>query len=120
MVRAPFSPGSVMPSKFEEFLSAKKIDPRQLLIASKDLEGLQPEDRAIKLAKRRGRAEGASEADKNEKRKPRSVGSRPAEVCGCVNRPRASSSASTERIEAGDRLIVPARLFEPTGCPRSR
>ena len=61
-----------MPSKFEEFLTSKKIDRRQLLTVSKDVEGLRPEDRAIKLIKRRGKVEGASEADKKEARKPRS------------------------------------------------
>ena len=61
-----------MPSKLEQFLTSKKIDRRQLLSVSKDLEGLRPEDRAIKLSKRKGKGEGASEADKNEKRKPRS------------------------------------------------
>jgi hypothetical protein len=61
-----------MPSKFEEFLTAKKIDRRQLVTVSKDVEGLRPEDRAIKLAKRRGKVEGASEADKKETRKVRS------------------------------------------------
>jgi hypothetical protein len=61
-----------MPSKFEEFLTSKKIDRRQLLSVSKDVEGLRPEDRAIKLAKRRGKVEGAAEADKKEVRKVRS------------------------------------------------
>jgi len=61
-----------MPSKLEQFLTSKKIDRRQLLSVSKDLEGLRPEDRAIKLSKRKGKGEGAAEADKNEKRKPRS------------------------------------------------
>jgi len=61
-----------MPSKLEQFLTSKKIDRRQLLSVSKDLEGLTPEDRSIKLKKRRGKGEGASEADKGEKRKPHS------------------------------------------------
>ena len=61
-----------MPSKLEQFLTSKKIDRRQLLSVSKDLEGLRPEDRSIKLTKRRGKGEGASEADKGEKRKVRS------------------------------------------------
>lgn len=61
-----------MPSKLEQFLTSKKIDQRQLLAVSKDLEGLRPEDRAIKLSKKRGKGEGASEGDKKEARKPRS------------------------------------------------
>jgi hypothetical protein len=59
-----------MASKLEQFLTSKKIDRRQLLAVSKSLEGLKPEDRAIKLAKRRGKVEGAEGA--KETRKPRS------------------------------------------------
>jgi hypothetical protein len=59
-------------SKFAQFLSSKKVDPRRILAASHDLETLQPEDRLIKLMKGRAKKEGASEADKAEKRKPRS------------------------------------------------
>jgi hypothetical protein len=59
-------------SKFAQLLAAKKVDPRRVVSASHVLEGLEPEDRAIRLAKRNGKKEGASEADKAEKRKPRS------------------------------------------------
>jgi hypothetical protein len=41
-----------MSSKLEQFLTSKKIDQRQLLIVSHDLESLRVEDRAIKLGKR--------------------------------------------------------------------
>jgi hypothetical protein len=40
-------------SKLSDFLSAKKLDARRLLLASKDIENLTPEDRSIRLAKRR-------------------------------------------------------------------
>jgi hypothetical protein len=57
-------------SKFAQFLASKKIDPRRVMVASKHLEALQPEDRAIKAAKRKkGEGEGG---DKKETRKPRS------------------------------------------------
>ena len=61
-----------MPSKLEQFLTSKKIDKRQLLAVSKDLEGLRPEDRAIKLAKRAGKGKEGGEGEKKESRKPRS------------------------------------------------
>ncbi len=61
-----------MPSKLEQFLADKKIPTRQLLVVSKHLEGLRPEDRKLKLAKRRGKGENASEADKKATGKPRS------------------------------------------------
>jgi hypothetical protein len=38
-------------SKLSDYLEKKKIDPRRLLAASKDLEQFRPEDRAIALAK---------------------------------------------------------------------
>jgi hypothetical protein len=57
-----------MPSKLETFLTQNKIDTRVLLVASKKIEALRPEDRAVKLAKR-VKAEGEKS---KETRKPRS------------------------------------------------
>jgi hypothetical protein len=51
-----------MASKFSEFLSGKKIDPRRVAAASRAIERLRPEDRAVKLKKRNSRAaEGGGE-----------------------------------------------------------
>lgn len=51
-----------MASKFSEFLEGKKIDPRRVASASRALEKLRPEDRALKLKKRNGKAaEGGAE-----------------------------------------------------------
>ncbi len=59
-------------TKFSQFLSSKKLDPRRIIAASHKLEQLQPEDRGIKLAKRLQKAgEGGDNATK-ETRKPRS------------------------------------------------
>ncbi|HTV22034.1 MAG TPA: hypothetical protein VMG12_25265 [Polyangiaceae bacterium] len=44
-----------MSSRFSEFLTTEKIDPRRLLVASRQLEKLRPEDRALKLKKRLGK-----------------------------------------------------------------
>ena len=66
-------------SKLSDYLEKKKIDPRRLLSASKDLEQLRPEDRAILLAKEQAR--GGDEAAKEKAgQKPRGgrVLSRPA------------------------------------------
>lgn len=58
-------------SKLASFLSSKKIDPRRVVAASHALEKLRPEDRQIKLNRRRAKgAEG--EAGPKEERKPRS------------------------------------------------
>jgi hypothetical protein len=59
-------------TKFAQFITAKKLDPRRILIASKHVEGLTVEDRQIRLKKRLARAaEGGDKAEK-ETRKPRS------------------------------------------------
>jgi hypothetical protein len=51
-------------SRFAEFLSSEKIDPRRVLATSRRLERLRPEDRAIRLKKRAGKsAEGGAAAD---------------------------------------------------------
>ena len=54
-----------MASKFAGFLKDNAIDPRRVLIASRRLERLGPEDRALKLGKRRGKA-GGSDAKESE------------------------------------------------------
>ena len=55
-------------------------------------------------------------------RNPLSVGLRPAETCGAASRPSFSRSASTDRMEAGDRSTAPpcASVFDPIGCPVAR
>jgi len=44
-----------MSSRFSEFLTTENIDPRRLLVASRQLERLRPEDRAARLKKRLSR-----------------------------------------------------------------
>jgi hypothetical protein len=59
--------------KFAQFIAAQKIDQRRILAVSHRLERLQPEDRAIKLNKRRAKKAGADGGDNvpKETRKPR-------------------------------------------------
>jgi len=65
--------GTPAENKFAQFVSAKKLDPRRIVIASHKLESLQPEDRQIKLKKRLARAAGDSApTEPKETRKPRS------------------------------------------------
>ena len=62
-------------TKFSEFLSSKKLDPRRLLAVSAKIEHLRPEDRAIRLAQRRKKSAesgGAKPVEGAEKKKPRS------------------------------------------------
>jgi hypothetical protein len=59
-------------SKFAQFIASKKLDGRRIIAVSRKLEQFQPEDRLIRLNKRRAKgAEGGENAPK-ETRKPRS------------------------------------------------
>jgi hypothetical protein len=59
-------------TKFAEFIASKKLDTRRILAASNRMEQLQPEDRIIKLNKRRARAAESGDSVPKETRKPRS------------------------------------------------
>jgi hypothetical protein len=61
-------------TKFTQFIAARKLDPRRILAVSHRLEGLRPEDRLIRLNKRRARKAGTEggESAPKETRKPRS------------------------------------------------
>ncbi|MGD0523986.1 MAG: hypothetical protein ABSE49_02515 [Polyangiaceae bacterium] len=59
-------------SKFAQFIASKKLDVRRIVAASQKLERLQPEDRAIRLAKRRNKASEGGEGAPKETRKARS------------------------------------------------
>lgn len=62
-----------MASKFADFLSANKIDPRRVAAASRELERLRPEDRAKKLARKTAKKSETKPAEGAEKPgKPRS------------------------------------------------
>jgi len=58
-------------SKFAQFIATKKLDARRIIAASHRLERLVPEDRLIRLNKRRARGAEATDAPK-ETRKPHS------------------------------------------------
>ena len=59
-----------MASKFAEFLEKSKIDPRRILVASRQIERLRREDRAIKLAKKKGGDESSAGGDEEKKEAP--------------------------------------------------
>jgi hypothetical protein len=66
---------ALMASKFQQFLTDSKIDPRRVLVASRAIERLRPEDRAIRRQKRKpadGAAAPAEGAEKAPLPKPRS------------------------------------------------
>jgi hypothetical protein len=63
-----------MATKFSEFLQQSKIDPRRIISASKKLETLQPEDRALRQKERVARKseDGITPEMKKNRTKPRS------------------------------------------------
>jgi hypothetical protein len=63
---------SAMASKFAQFLTDNKIDPRRLAVASRSIERLRPEDRAARLARRTAKKSETKPAEGAEKpAKPR-------------------------------------------------
>ncbi len=60
-----------MASKFNEFLTAQKIDRRRLLAESRNIERLRPEDRNVRLARRLAKSD-ESGGEKKTFPKPRS------------------------------------------------
>jgi hypothetical protein len=59
-------------SKFAQFIASKKLDVRRIMAASQRLERLLPEDRAIRLNKRRAKAGEGGENAPKETRKAKS------------------------------------------------
>jgi hypothetical protein len=82
-------------SKLSDYLDKHKIDPRRVIVASKKLEALRPEDRVIKLAKTRAR-KGDEKAKEAAAQKPRSG--------------RTVSKATLERALAGGSLSRVAKV----------
>jgi hypothetical protein len=64
-----------MASKFSDFLQAQKLDSRRVAAASREIEKLRPEDRAIRLKKRQTKGTDAAPIAGSEAaapKKPRS------------------------------------------------
>ena len=94
-----------MATKLETFLSEKKIDHRRVLIASKQLEKLRPEDRRTRLTLKQARkSEDAKRPEGIEK--PRS--GKPITPVGLHNAlagARISSAAKTRILRAVNRVL---------------
>jgi hypothetical protein len=111
--KAPKAEAPAATSKFATFLTSKKLDPRRVLLASRQIESLQPEDRALRLAKRSAKsggdakAEGAEgEAKKEAPRKPRS--GRPVtrrSLAAAMTGGKLSGPAKTRLLRAVNRLL---------------
>jgi hypothetical protein len=82
-----------MASKFAQFLTDNKIDPRRVAAASREIERLRPEDRAKRLARRKAKKAETKPAEGAEKPgKPRS---------GRPSTPRALAAAAAGKPISG-------------------
>src|SRR6266571_4149003 len=99
-------------SKLSDYLKQQKIDPRRLLVASHNLEQLRPEDRAVRLAKKRlkGGDETAKEASEKERRSGRPV-SQPT-LDRALDRAALSPAAKTRILRALNAVLVKKKKSE--------
>jgi len=123
-------PQLTMGTKFADFLSEKKIDPRRLIAASHDLEKFRIEDRKIRLAKAAARKseEGQKKKEGEAAKKPRS--GRPVTqraIDAAMVGKHVSGPTKTRMLRAVNRLLEQKKqekielvaLFEPTpGKPK--
>ncbi len=108
-----------MATKFSDFLSEKKIDPRRILAASAKLEKLRPEDRAAKLKKRQAKAKvaaggSADEAAKGEApKKPRSGRPVTQRAIDCAMQGKALSGPQKTRVLRAVNAILEQKKASP-------
>jgi hypothetical protein len=103
-----------MASKFAQFLTDNKIDPRRLRAASRELERLRPEDRQKRLARRTAKKAETKPAEGAEKPgKPRS--GRPATSrlldAASAGKP-VSGPAKTRLLRAVNQLLTQKKKSE--------
>lgn len=96
-----------MATKFAQYLQENQIDPRRLLVASKRVERLRPEDRRLKLQKRQAKGKGgdapAPEAGAAKRRSGRPVTQRLIDNA-TVGKP-ISGPAKTRLLRAVNRVL---------------
>jgi hypothetical protein len=93
-------------TKFAQFIAAKKLDPRRIIAASVAIEKLRPEDRTIKLNKRRAKGADAAEGAPKETRKPRSGRPvTPRALEAAVSGGKVSGPTKTRLLSAVNRLL---------------
>jgi len=91
-----------MANKFSQFLKDNGIDPRRVLIASKQVERLRPEDRKLKLARRRSKA-GAQASEVGKPRSGRAV--TPRLLDSATNGKALPGPAKTRLLRAVNRVL---------------
>lgn len=88
-----------MASKFAQFLSDNKIDPRRVAAASREIERLRPEDRAKRLARKTAKKSESKPAEGAEKPgKPRSGRPATGRLLDAANAGKAISGPSKSRL----------------------
>lgn len=94
-----------MGTKFADFLQEKKIDPRRVLVASRLVERLRPEDRAIRLKHRQARS---SEDAKKDTSLPKPRSGRPVTdraLQAAMGGKELSGAARTRLLRAVNRVL---------------
>ncbi|HEY2408408.1 MAG TPA: hypothetical protein VGM29_11200 [Polyangiaceae bacterium] len=95
-----------MANKFSQFLSENKIDPRRLIVASRALERLRPEDRQTRLARRQAKKAESKPAEGEKPAKPRSGRAvTPRLVAGASSGKPISGAAKTRLLRALNRVL---------------
>jgi glutamate synthase domain-containing protein 2 len=99
-------------SKLNDYLQNQKIDPRRILVASRDLEALRREDRTVRLAKKRAKGgdESAKEAAAKERRSGRPV-SKPT-LDRALSGGAVSSAAKTRIVRAVNAVLAQKKKGE--------
>jgi hypothetical protein len=92
-----------MASKFQQYLSDNKIDPRRVLVASRLVERLRPEDRAVRLARRRSKKDENAEKPTGKPRSGRPV-TEPLLALALAGKP-LTGPAKTRLLRAVNRVL---------------
>ncbi len=120
-----------MATKIEDFLKAKKIDTRRILVASAEIERLRLEDRKIKLAKRAARKseDPVKKKEGMASKKPRSGRPVTQEAIAAAFAGKTISGPQKTRIlralnhvleQKKHEKIELAAIFEPTARPKKK
>jgi hypothetical protein len=92
-------------SKFADFLKENKIDPRRVKLSSKRVEGLRPEDRALKLTRRNAKSD---DGDEKKVAGPKPRSGRPVTprlLAAATTGGKVSGPAKTRLLRAVNRIL---------------
>ena len=95
-----------MANKFSQYLTDNKIDPRRLIVASRAIERLRPEDRKTRLTRRQAKKAETKAAEGEKPAKPRSGRAvTPRLIAGASAGKALSGAAKTRLLRALNRVL---------------